>query len=734
MRGTYGAGAAGISGSDLSITNTGTIAGGLSGDGLTRAAAIHITGGSNSLSFGNATSGLNGGIVVAAGSLTFAQPTNVTVDNAISGAGQVTKSGAGTLILTGINTYSGGTSLTGGRLAVSSNANLGAVSGGLTFNGGTLQALGSFTTARATNLASAGTVEVVSGETLTMSGSISGTGGLSKTGTGTLALTGNSSAYGAGTTVSAGKLVVNGQMTNSVMTLDSGGALGGVGRVGGIVANAGATVMPGNSIGTLNVSGNVSFAAGSTYQVEINAGGQNDRIAASGTATLSGGTVQVLAANGTYAANQSYTILTATGGVSGQFAAATSNLAFLTPSLSYGSQNVVLTMTRNDNSFASITATRNQGFIAAAAERLGADNPIHKALVAETAGGARAGFNLLSGEAHAHVAGVMVNEGGLLREAILGHLRNPLSAPVPGQVAAGFSADRPGRDDAIMMPAPMPQPRYTLWGAAFGGAGNRDGDGNAGSLSQRSGGALFGADLMVHDAPGSSLKLGAAGGYSQSRFDHDTLLSSGRLESGHAALYASARFGGFRLDAGAAYSWSESDIRRQVMIRGFGDQLRLQRAGSTLQGFAELGYGFTFGGLALEPFAQLALIRVSTETGTESGGAAALHIFGRDQSLGFATLGLRAEAQIGAMPLFARAMVGWRHGFGALTPEAGTAFVAGTTPARVFAAPIDRDALAAEAGLDWRVSHATTFGLTYSASLGERSRDHALKGRVEMRF
>ncbi|MCP4738546.1 MAG: autotransporter domain-containing protein, partial [Bosea sp.] len=261
-----------------------------------------------------------------------------------------------------------------------------------------------------------------------------------------------------------------------------------------------------------------------------------------------------------------------------------------------------------------------------------------------------------------------------------------------------------------------------------------DADGNAASLNRRSGGALLGADVMLYDAPGSSLKVGVAGGYSQSRFDLDARLSSGKFESGHAALYAGARFGNLRFDAGAAYSWSESDIRRQVQIRGFGDLLRLQRPGSVTQGFAELGYAFAFSGVALEPFAQLALIRVSTDAGTERGGAAALRVLSSEQTLGFTTLGLRAEAQLGAMPLFARAMLGWRHGFGELTPQARTAFVAGTTPATVFAAKIDREALVAEAGLDWRISQATALGITYSAAVGERSRDHALKGRVEMRF
>ncbi|CAD5255324.1 Outer membrane autotransporter protein (fragment) [Bosea sp. 62] len=690
---------------------------------------------------------------------------SIGVSTSFDGTGGLTKQGAGTLTLSGTNTYSGVTTVEAGTLSIEGSGAMSAASDYKVASGATLQVSDGLSAVTAGSLAGAGSIQVGTGTTLkagssnastTFSGTITGNGGLDKTGTGTLTLTGTNT-YTGGTTVSGGKLVVNGSITGSVSL--SGGTLGGSGTVGALVVANGGTVAPGNSIGTLKVSGNVAFTAGSTYQVEVNAAGQSDRIIVSGSATISGGTVQVLAENGNYAASTSYTILTASGGVSGTFSAVTSNLAFLTPSLSYDSQNVTLTMTRNGNSFGPdngdgtsggvtsgggtdtsstggtyIAATRNQGFIAIAAERLGVGNPVYDALVSATAAEARAGFDLLSGEAHAQAVSVMIDESRLVRDTILGHLRGPLLTQAPGQVAASFSADLPGRKSGVVMPAPVPQPRYALWGTAFGSTGNTDGDGNAASLSRRSGGALLGADLMLYDAPGSSLKVGVAGGYSQSRFDLDARRSSGKLESGHAALYAGARFGQLRLDAGAAYSWSESDIRRQVSVRGFGDLLRLQRPGSVTQGFAELGYGFAFSGIALEPFAQLALIRVSTDAGTERGGAAALRVLSSDQTLGFATLGLRAEAQLGAMPLFARAMLGWRHGFGELTPQAHTAFVAGTTPATVFAARIDREALVAEAGLDWRISQATTLGLTYSATIGERSRDHALKGRVEMRF
>ncbi|MCH3819792.1 autotransporter outer membrane beta-barrel domain-containing protein, partial [Campylobacter jejuni] len=81
-------------------------------------------------------------------------------------------------------------------------------------------------------------------------------------------------------------------------TLDVGaaGRLQGNGSVGDTAVSG--TVAPGNSIGTLNVAGNLVFNPGSTYEAEVDAAGRSDRIIASGAATINGGAVQVVAGAG----------------------------------------------------------------------------------------------------------------------------------------------------------------------------------------------------------------------------------------------------------------------------------------------------------------------------------------------------------------------------------------------------------------------------------------------------
>ena len=152
------------------------------------------------------------------------------------------------------------------------------------------------------------------------------------------------------TTVKSGTLVVDNVLASPI-TVNSGGTLAGQGNIsGGVLVASGGVVAPGAAVpfSTLNASGNVSFQPGSVFRVNANAAGQNDKLAVTGSATLTGGTVNVLA-GGSFAPSSStaYKILTTTdfNGLGGTtFASVTTNLAFLTPSLSYTANDVSLTL------------------------------------------------------------------------------------------------------------------------------------------------------------------------------------------------------------------------------------------------------------------------------------------------------------------------------------------------------------------------------------------------------
>lgn len=205
--GAAGAGGAGIVGSNLNITHFGTIAGGLAGDGITRAAAIQFTGGTNTLTFGGATSGLTGGIIVDTGTLTFAQASNIVLGSAISGGGAIIKSGAGDLTLSGTNTYSGATRVMEGKLIATRDTALSERSDYTIHSGATLElAAPDWHIATIGSLAGAGNLKIgganstlaigANNASTVFSGTISGTGSLSMIGSGKLSLTGTSALEG----------------------------------------------------------------------------------------------------------------------------------------------------------------------------------------------------------------------------------------------------------------------------------------------------------------------------------------------------------------------------------------------------------------------------------------------------------------------------------------------------------------------------------------------------------
>src|SRR5690606_36540849 len=139
------------------------------------------------------------------------------------------------------------------------------------------------------------------------------------------------------TTVSAGTLRVDGLLGGRVSVGD-GATLGCAGTGGDTTVQAGASLAPGNSIGTLRTDRARRLQAVARYEVEVNpAGTGSDLVEVTGTASLQGGSVVHIGANGGYRLRSTYRILSA-GSLQGTFDTVSSDFAFLAPELAYDHQ------------------------------------------------------------------------------------------------------------------------------------------------------------------------------------------------------------------------------------------------------------------------------------------------------------------------------------------------------------------------------------------------------------
>lgn len=609
--------------------------------------------------------------------------TTLALDGTVSGNGTLVKDGAGTLRMSASNVYTGGTTIAAGTL----------VGGASSFGTGAIVNNGALVIDQATNA--------------TLANDLSGTGSLTKTGAATVFYTGNGSAYTGNWQVAAGTLSVTGSLGGTV-AVDAGSTLKGNGSIGNTFLANGATVAPGNSIGTLTVNGDLTFAPGAFYQVETNAQGQSDRIDVTGTATLGGASVVVIAADGNWAPTTRYTILTSSNRL-GTFGGVSSNFAFLDPSITYEANNVLLTLNRNTVAFPTVGQTFNQRVTGAALEALGG-GALYNAVVQLDAPTARSAFDQLSGELHASVGSSLMEDSRFVREAGIDRLRQSQGGAADLKTVEGVDGG--------------------AWARVYGAWGEMDGDGNAARVDRDSSGVLVGADRRV-----GNWRVGVMGGVGRSEVDVDARRSSARIDNYHLGIYGGTEWGALALRTGASYSRHAIDTSRSMAFTGVVGRTESSYDAHTTQVFGELGWRLDAGKVALEPFANLAHANLKTDGFSESGGITALS--GRSQSTQttFTTLGLRASTRLGAEATGAtlRGLVGWRHAFGDVSQNAALAFAGGNAFA-VAGVPIAKNAAVIEAGVDFSLQRNLTLGVSYAGQVGDGVKDHGVKASLLWKF
>jgi autotransporter-associated beta strand protein len=289
------------------------------------------TGGGRAIQIGGATAGARtldlGPVIRTINVADGAQAVDATITSRITGAGGLTKTGAGVLQLTAANTFRGDTTVSSGTLTLGNSLALqnsaldtsgaGAVSitgfNALTLGGlkGSTNLGSVITTGYYGSLYSL-TLNPGAGVTNTYSGAITDGSalGLTKTGAGTQVLTGVNT-YSGVTTISGGRLQVDsaGSISNSAGVVINGlgadlrwnsatafdrpltftqGTISGSGSIGvPVTVAANTSISPGNSPGIQTYTSGLTWASGGSYLWEINdwtgaAGTAFDQVAVSG--------------------------------------------------------------------------------------------------------------------------------------------------------------------------------------------------------------------------------------------------------------------------------------------------------------------------------------------------------------------------------------------------------------------------------------------------------------------
>ena len=641
---------------------------------------------------------------------------------------------------------------------------------GPVFTGGTLQFAGAnISSDLPITLQAAGGTFDTNGNRATLSGVISGPGALTKTGAGILTLSGTN-AYTGSTTVNAGALIVNGSIaSSSLTTVNSGAALLGSGTVGSTVVNAGGFFVPGpvGAPGTMTVAGNLALQSGAFYVVQV-----NSTTAAttnvSGTASLAG-TVGAIFLPGAYL-TRSYTILTAAGGRTGTFEAlaALGLPANFATSLTYPGNSVVLNLTAHlvpeptppappippvpglppsPSPPPLPTFTVEQLNVGHAIDNFfdkgGALPPAFVSLFGLTGSNLTNALSQLSGEA----ATGAQQAGFQLSNQFLSLMLDPFVDGRSGvggsdHPALGFAPEREALPDDIALAyskvikappkaVPVYEPRWTVWGGAYGGSNKTSGDlavTGSHDLSARTAGFAGGFDY--HLSRDSVVGLAFAGGGTGWSLDQG--LGSGKSDAFQAGVYGATKYGPAYLAAAFAFAnhWMSTD--RVAVFDHLTANFNAQSYGGRLEG----GYRFgtPYGGIT--PYAAIQAQSFHTPSYTETGvipNGFALGFNGRDATDTRSELGARFDRVLAVYAnavLALRARLAWAHDWVSdptLTPLfqalPGAGFIVnGALPAK--------NAALASAGAEYRLANGVTLLARFDGEFASRSSTYAGTGTV----
>jgi outer membrane autotransporter protein len=557
------------------------------------------------------------------------------------------------------------------------------------------------------------------------------------------------------TNLSSGMLSVNGVLNTPFLYM-SGGVLNGAGMITGpggtAVANVGGTVAPGtaSALGTLTIQGDYFQGPLGKLQVRL-AGIGNDRLAVTGQAILDGS----LAFTGTPLTRQ-YTVLHADGGLGGTTfdrdrVAAVNLPANFSAALAYGANDVFLNFTAAlglssalPNNASNVASAINNFFNGG-----GTLPPDFGNLFFLTGGNLGNALSQLSGEA---ATGAQQPAFQLMNQ-FLGLMLDPFVDGRSGlggadHPALGFAPERDKMPPEIALAyasvfkeprAPLPpvyEPRWTVWGGAYGGSNRTTGDiAVTGSHDLAAITTGFAGGFDYHLSRDSVVGLAFAGG--GTNWSVSQGLGGGKSDAFQAGLYGATKYGPAYLAAAFAFTnhWMSTD-----RIAFANDHLTADFNAQSYGGRLEGGYRIATPFAGITPYAAIQAQSFHTPTYSESGvipNGFALTFNGRDATDTRSELGARFDRVLSVYQnavLALRGRVAWAHDWVSdptLTPLfqalPGASFIVnGATPAL--------NSALTSAGAELRLANGITLLAKFDGEFASNSSTYSGTGTIRYRW
>ena len=561
---------------------------------------------------------------------------------------------------------------------------------------------------------------------------IGGNGVLEKNGKGRLTVAGDNLGGFAGTArILDGDLLLNGVAKNTDFVV-AGGRLTGTGNAGSVTVENGGVFKPGPTdaayYGTFAVSKDLTFKDGSTYAVAIKDFAdpdqfdmrQNNPLEAGvvnvyGKTTISNNSViDVTRPENKYKAGMEWRVIHSVGGINGRFGSIEhDDVPFLDMGQKVVNNDLYLWMTRNSTKFCDVGGlTHNQCATGNGLDSHPGGSDLDLALGGLSTAETGDALDNLSGEAFASNMAVMANDASLLRSAIFDRFN-------------GFDDYENDLDN-------------NWWGHAVGSNTKFSGH-NVADIKRDLAGFVTGIDGEVADGT----VLGIMGGWWNTSADINERRNTNIDGNyGHVGIYGHKYWNNFMLTGGATASFGDMDSVRRVNITGkhsigYRDHLEGDFNTQTYQLFGSIAYNYmATDNLSLQPFADMAIVRVKQGSFTENGKDAALTIDDTGNTTLFTTLGVGGRYDLSSFwswrPVDLYGSVGYRFA-GMDTSTSVKARFAGGDYYRLNGVDID-DTAVVNIGGRLKYSDDTDFSLQYEGSYSDSSRENTLKVNFNHKF